>query len=311
MTLRRALAAFGIAGLVACVGTVGGTGGGTGGGGGSGAVGGGTGGSGGSGGGAGGASGGGAGGVGGSSGGSGGSSGGGVGGSSGGSGGSSGGGGGSSGGSGGSSGGGSGGGGGSGDGGMRYTTNFPATENPVSEGGAWHNNGLDWTPVATTPGRAFSTQTRNEYDDSYAYLSGFDPDQSGEGVIHLAAGYNPGGASHEVEVILRASDTAHTIRWYECNLAWNGGYAQIVLLDGALGQFTDVTQIHNPIAPKDGDVFKCTISGNVITSYLNGVMMSRSVNSAIATGQPGMAFFIRPGATATSYCFSSFTATSP
>src|ERR1700729_3247334 len=56
-----------------------------------------------------------------------------------------------------------------------YTTNFPLTENPISEGGKWINgqkDGVDWTDVRTTPGLAFGTEiggNRRElekYDDS-------------------------------------------------------------------------------------------------------------------------------------------------
>jgi hypothetical protein len=194
------------------------------------------------------------------------------------------------------------------DGGAYYSTTFPLTENPISEGGAWHFNGLDWTHVATAQGCAFSTQTSSGYDDSYALLSGFPPDQAAEAVIHLAPGYNPGGASHEVEIILRATDNAHDLHLYECNLAWNGGYAQIMLLNGTLGTFTEITQTANPIAPHDGDVLRASAIGNVITVSLNGVQIARAVDSTLPTGQPGMAFFIRPGATASSYCFKSYTA---
>lgn len=194
--------------------------------------------------------------------------------------------------------------------GKSYTTNFPANENPISEGGRWRNSGLDWTPVATAGGLAFSTQTRNTYDDSYAFLSGFGPDQSASAVIRLASGYNPGGASHEVEIILRCSDAPHTISWYECNLSWSGGYSQIMLLNGPLGTFREVTQYSSPIAPRDGDVFSASAIGNVITCYLNGIVIARAVDSTLTTGQPGMAFFIRPGANPTSYCFRSFSASS-
>lgn len=196
-----------------------------------------------------------------------------------------------------------------GAGAQSYSTNFALDENPISEGGRWRNAGLDWTPVATSGGLAFSTQTRNTYDDSYAFLSGFGPDQSASAVIRLASGYNPGGASHEVEIILRCSDAPHTISWYECNLSWNGGYAQIMLLNGPLGTFREVTQYSMPIAPRDGDVFSASAIGNVITAYLNGVVVARTVDSTLPTGQPGMAFFIRPGASARSYCFRSFSAT--
>jgi hypothetical protein len=192
---------------------------------------------------------------------------------------------------------------------LAYSTNFPANENPISEGGRWRNTGLDWTPVATTGGLAYSTQTSNGYDDSYAFLSGFGANQTASGVIHLASGYNP-SVSHEVEIILRCSDGPHTISWYECNLGIGGGYAQIMLLNGPIGTFREVTQTSNPIAPRNGDVFSASAVGNVITSYLNGVELARAVDSSLPTGQPGMAFFIRPGAVAKNYCFSSFSASS-
>jgi len=42
-----------------------------------------------------------------------------------------------------------------------YTTNFPLTEDPISEGGKWINgkkDGVDWANVRTTPGFAFGTE---------------------------------------------------------------------------------------------------------------------------------------------------------
>jgi hypothetical protein len=191
-----------------------------------------------------------------------------------------------------------------------YSTNFPTNENPISEGGRWRSNtALDWTPVATSGGLAYSTQTGNGYDDSYAFMAGsrFGANQSASAVIHLVDGYRP-GVTHEVEILLRCSDGPHTISWYECNLAVGGAYAQIMLLNGPLGTFREVTQTAHPIAPKNGDVFSASAVGNVFTSYLNGVEIARAVDSTLPTGQPGMAFFIRPGATARNYCFSSFSA---
>ena len=40
------------------------------------------------------------------------------------------------------------------------------------------------------------------------------------------------GCTHEVEVLLRWADSAHIARGYECNLAFDGGYAQIVRWNG-------------------------------------------------------------------------------
>ena len=51
-----------------------------------------------------------------------------------------------------------------------YSTNFPLTEDPISEGGRWINGsvGLDWKNCRTTPGLAFGTQSGANpppYDD--------------------------------------------------------------------------------------------------------------------------------------------------
>ncbi len=67
-----------------------------------------------------------------------------------------------------------------------YTTTFAGTENPLSEGGRWSNNGLDWTTIRKANGLACSTQSGIEtgkfaYNDSYALLSGFSPDQEAWG----------------------------------------------------------------------------------------------------------------------------------
>src|SRR5438874_4698763 len=58
-----------------------------------------------------------------------------------------------------------------------YSTNFSATENPISEGGKWINGGTtgrDWGNVQSTPGLAFGTMVSSAppYDDSTAVLAG-------------------------------------------------------------------------------------------------------------------------------------------
>src|SRR5437879_2900763 len=55
-----------------------------------------------------------------------------------------------------------------------YSTNFPLTENPISEGGRWLNGGtvgLDWTNFRTTSNKAYGLEVgTNGYDDSTAIL---------------------------------------------------------------------------------------------------------------------------------------------
>jgi len=196
---------------------------------------------------------------------------------------------------------------------ITYSTNFNLTESPVSEGGAWHHNGLDWTTAKTSGGLAYGTQTGSGgFDDSYAYLSGFPPDQSASAVIHLESGVS--AAYAEVEILLRWTDSAHFSRGYECNLAFNSSYAQIIRWPGAFGtQLSDFAFLSAamPIpALKDGDILQCDIVGNVITERLNGQVIATATDSVITSGNPGMGFYWQSGAATSKYGFTSYSATS-
>jgi chitodextrinase len=190
-----------------------------------------------------------------------------------------------------------------------YSTNFDGTENPISEGGAWSHAGLDWTTVQTSGGIAYGTQTGTDgYDDSYAKLSGFPPDQTASGVIHLV---NPidGSCSHEVELLMRWTDSAHSAQGYEVNLSFDGGYAQIVRWNGAIGNFAVLGGGSFPEL-KEGDVFKASMIGNVITAYVNDIQVAQVTDAAYSTGNPGIGFFRRNCGTNADFGFTSFTATS-
>ena len=84
-----------------------------------------------------------------------------------------------------------------------YTTNFPLTENPISEAGMWVNGGQspanNWTNVQTTPGLAFGTMppsTGND-DDSTALLTGtWGPTQTITAVVHAVGSYANGIVTH-------------------------------------------------------------------------------------------------------------------
>jgi hypothetical protein len=190
-----------------------------------------------------------------------------------------------------------------------YSTDFPLTESPISENGAWKHLGADWTLVDTSNGLAWGTQTgTGAYNDSYAYLSGFPPDQMGSAVIHLASP-DP-AATHEVEILLRWSDDTHVARGYECNLAWNGAYAEIVRWNGALSDFTYLNRSSAPSGVHQGDTFSAKIVGNTITSYLNGVQIATATDSTYSDGNPGMGFWRGSGAAVTlrDYGFESYSA---
>ncbi len=202
---------------------------------------------------------------------------------------------------------------------VTYSTHFLATENPISEGGHWIHLGAPWSLVATGGGVAYGTQPGDgAYTDSYAHLSGFPPDQSVSATIHLAAGLSPGG-TREVEIHLRWADSASSARRYECNLAYNGGYAEVVRWNGPLGDYTYVSPQGSggPGAVHDGDVFAAQIVGTTITTWLNGHQLQHvdvaSIGGTVWTdGNPGMGFWRGAGASATpgDYGFSSYAAMS-
>jgi hypothetical protein len=180
-----------------------------------------------------------------------------------------------------------------------YTTTFNLTETPISEGGVWHRlSGNVFTDVGTANGIAFGTNgARDTYDDSYALLSGFGPDQTAEAVVFRSTSLVSGPITHEVELLLRFSDTATTARGYECTF----NYAGDVLgarWNGTLGDFTPLNvsggagNLGRDLV--SGDVIKCAIAGSTISFYINGVLRGQATDSTFASGQPGIGFFTRP-----------------
>ena len=103
-----------------------------------------------------------------------------------------------------------------------YTTNFPLTESPISEGGNWINGGttgLDWGNVHTTGGTAEGVGPASAaYSDPTAVLAGsWGPNQTVTATVYSngvedkpAQGYDK-----EVEIRLRTSISAHSITGYE------------------------------------------------------------------------------------------------
>lgn len=195
-----------------------------------------------------------------------------------------------------------------------FTTDFNLTENPISESSKWKRSGLDWTSVITANGYAFGTQVGNAgFNDSYAYLAGtFPANQSATAVIHLESGLSP---YQEVEILLRWRDSAHSATGYECNLAYNGQYAEIIIWPGPLG--TDKSQFKwvssgNPVSGgvHDGDIFQADVIGNVITARLNGKVIATGTDSSIPSGgAPGMGFYAEGAPASQKFSFSKFTAT--
>ena len=197
-----------------------------------------------------------------------------------------------------------------------YTTDFNLNESPLSEGGKWKHDGLDWTTISTSDGLAFGTQKGNGgFDDSYAYLAGtFPANQSGSAVIHLESGI-ASSSYQEVEILLRWTDSAHNSIGYECNLAFSGQYAEIIKWPGPRGkeksEFKFISS-GNPVAGgvHDGDTFQCDVVGSVITSRLNGKVIATGSDSSIpGGGAPGIGFYAEGAPASRKFSFSKFTGT--
>ena len=162
----------------------------------------------------------------------------------------------------------------------------------------WKRANNVWTDVQTADGIAFGTNgITNTYDDSYALLIGpFGADQTAEAVVYRNQSLSP-GPTHEVELLLRFSDDSGNARGYECLFSWYGGIA-IVRWNGAFGDFTPLATTGSGSVGRElvtGDKIKASIVGNVISTYVNSVLVARATDSTFTTGKPGISFFVRPG----------------
>jgi hypothetical protein len=200
--------------------------------------------------------------------------------------------------------------------GRSYATNFPLDESRISEGGKWEcgrSVGLDWTDVATIPGRAFGLESGAAgYDDATALLTGaWAPNQAAQATVHSVNQSDK--VYEEVELRLRSSLSAHSATGYEINfrcLKTKGAYTEIVRWNGPLGSFSYLSHKDGAqYGVTEGDVVRATIVGNVITAYINGVQVAQATDGTYGTGRPGMGFFIQ-GAPVVNrdYGFTSFTA---
>jgi len=179
-----------------------------------------------------------------------------------------------------------------------YTTKFPLTENPISEGGKWVNGGtagLDWTNILTIGGvEAYGTNpgTGNGYNDSTAVLQGdgpWGPNQLASGVVYLTAVNNSYYA--EVELRLNTTVVAHNITGYECNASINNDgtqYFSIVRWNGPINNFTQLSTVHGAPPILNGDMLSCQNIGGVISLYHNGTLLESVTDTTYTGGSPGI-----------------------
>ena len=183
-----------------------------------------------------------------------------------------------------------------------YTTAFPATESPLSEGGRWLNGRTDaanWSDVSSTPGFAIGHQTGASYTDATALLKGnWGPNQRATATV-VATTTLLEDCYSEVELRLRSILARGRNRGYEISFKvsqTDAAYLIIVRWNGALGDFSYLfkgTGVR--YALKNGDVISATIIGDTITAYRNGDALARATDHTFASGSPGMGFNLENG----------------
>ena len=175
-----------------------------------------------------------------------------------------------------------------------YETQFPHTEQPISEDGHWINGktvALDWGDISTTPALAIGHAGPARYADATALLKGaWGPDQSAEATVYAGKTFG----FPEVELRLRSTLSAHVATGYEISNSVSSeasAYLIIVRWNGPLADFTYLANLRGrQYGVKTGDVVKATIVGNIITAYKNGVLLAQVTDKTYSTGNPGIGF---------------------
>ena len=195
-----------------------------------------------------------------------------------------------------------------------YNTTFPATENPISQGGGiWTQglaDGLDWQDVQSTggsPGICWGTGSSGTglFNDCIATQQGVYTTNKhySQITVSLTGGYTP-PSTHETEALVGFTISAHSAKGYEMDFGFGTGL-QPVRWNGAAGDF--ITSVFTTLSGAtfgvgDGDVVKAvydsTSGSPVITLFLNSVqqwVITDTTAGKIVTGSPGLGFFARPG----------------
>lgn len=178
-----------------------------------------------------------------------------------------------------------------------YSTSFPLTENPISEGGKWLTgltDGLAWTDIQTTPAKCFASAfdaAPGGVQDGLANLKrsflACASNQYSQGVIFRAGSYTP--ASHECEVLSNFTIGPNSATGYEAYFGIGNTHA-LVRWNGAFGDFTALASgnVNLPTEPADGDVIRIWRNGNTVFCSQNGIIISSAVDTTFMGGNPGL-----------------------
>ena len=162
-----------------------------------------------------------------------------------------------------------------------YFTNFPGTENPIAQSGAWRTPVNFYRAPQSTPARCFSNGATDNFDDALAQL--ISPQLANNHqittTVFRAGGYSP-GVSHEIghylRILIDNSNPSNTlVRGYEMLFPYDSTSFQMVAWLAVNHSFPDNFTILNPTAVngglanvQNGDVLRSRIVGNVIDVFV-------------------------------------------
>lgn len=211
-----------------------------------------------------------------------------------------------------------------------YSTTFPNTENPFTDGGRilqGGTDGLDWQNTRSTPGKLFGVAASAGFDDCTCCLKtlqGVNPlYHYSRVIISRTGGYTP-PSTHEVSIVAGVSISGHVIDLYEFIFPF-ASTLQAVRWRGAVGGFVVNGDAGWPNVPtgagftdaQDNDVCEVRFDGRSgtpnLTVHVNGsqvLAVTDTTGSKITSGQPGASFFARAGTglDMASYCIKSWEA---
>jgi hypothetical protein len=209
-----------------------------------------------------------------------------------------------------------------------YTTTFPLTENPISEGGNWVGGqsagGNLWGNVQTGGSMAFGVTEPTQYGDPTAILTGtWSPAQSVTGVVKLNTTPTV-TCCHEDELRLRMTIAANSITGYEayCSVMPDNPYCHIARWNGPNGSYCNIESSTPSTYAANGDVLMATATGTnptTITMYKNGTQIMQATDTGqncspggpagpFTSGNPGIGFYDDQDSNWSNFGFSSFSA---
>lgn len=185
-----------------------------------------------------------------------------------------------------------------------YSTLFPLTESPISEGSKWIGPPSPWKTCRTANGVADSPDSLGYFDGS-AQLSTWADGNNYKISAHLYQGAGSFAITPEVELHLRINYTdnsnpaTNTIYLYEIDCLF-GGFVSIVRWHGVNGvaNVTGLLQCDNtPGGFNDGELIEASITGfpPTITVWTRGVQRGQYTEQQGVNGWDSTAFAVLAG----------------